>query len=158
MSLLKIHSSSAVTPVGTLTISEVSGSIVSLKWTQESYKGQSPLLKTAVAQLLAFFSQSPYVFNLPINPQGTPLQKKIWKAIQAIPYGHTATYSQIAKVVTTGPRVVGQACGANPIPILIPCHRVLSIDGTLGGYSGGQGRLTKLSLLKHEGVSISSIN
>lgn len=158
MSLFKNYSLSIVTPVGNLTISEVRGAIVSLEWTQEIYRTETPLLKTAAAQLLAFFSQQPYVFNLPTNPTGTHLQKKIWKAIQAIPYGHTSSYSQIAKIAKTGPRVVGQACGANPIPILIPCHRVLLSNGALGSYSGGFGGLTKLNLLQREGVSIASNN
>ncbi|WP_428648578.1 methylated-DNA--[protein]-cysteine S-methyltransferase [Roseibium sp.] len=89
-------------------------------------------------------------FDLPLAPKGGELHQAVFKAMQAIPYGQTRTYGDLAKELGTYGQPIGQACGANPIPIIIPCHRILSATG-LGGYSGQGGTETKIALLKLEG-------
>ena len=91
-------------------------------------------------------------FDLPLAARGTDFQKRVWKMMSEIPYGETATYGGIAMALGSGPRAVGTACGRNPIPIIVPCHRVLGSGGTEGGFSGGQGLPTKRKLLALEGV------
>ncbi|MFO7542412.1 MAG: methylated-DNA--[protein]-cysteine S-methyltransferase, partial [Thiobacillus sp.] len=91
-------------------------------------------------------------FDLPFSPLGTPFQKKVWRALTHIPAGHPATYGALAKQLGTAARAVGQACGSNPLPILIPCHRVVAASG-LGGFmhaSTGRPLDIKTWLLAHE--------
>ena len=90
-------------------------------------------------QLEEYFSGKRRKFTLPLDPQGTAFDKKVWKATQKIPYGQVRTYKDIAKMIgkPKASRAVGNALGRNPIPILIPCHRVIASNGTLGGYSSG---------------------
>lgn len=85
-------------------------------------------------------------------PTGTPFQQKVWKALCTIPYGQTITYGELAKKVNSSPRAVGGAVGANPLPILIPCHRVMGAGGKMTGYSAVGGITTKQQLLKLEGA------
>lgn len=107
-----------------------------------------------------YFADPGIVFSgLPIEPAGTPFQRRVWAALSAIPSGKTLTYGQLAKQLGSSPRAVGQACRNNPIPILVPCHRVLSAQG-LGGYSGhtdGVEMARKRWLLRHEGVRIDDL-
>lgn len=90
--------------------------------------------------------------SLPLAPRGTPFQQRVWQRLRAIPPGHTTTYAALARELGTAARAVGQACGANPIAVLIPCHRVLAQDGGLGGYRWGLVR--KRWLLTREGVAL----
>jgi methylated-DNA-[protein]-cysteine S-methyltransferase len=90
-------------------------------------------------------------FDLPLAPRGTPFQRRVWEALRGIPAGETRSYAAIGQAVgCRAPRAIGQANGANPIPILIPCHRVVAADGSIGGYSGGEGQATKRYLLALE--------
>ncbi len=146
MPQLSLHS-----PVGDLAISEEDGAIVALDWGWGSGQARTPLLISVKERLEAYFDGKPENFDLPLAPQGTDFQKKIWAAISKIPYGKTAAYKDIAAMAGTPARATGLACGANPIPILIPCHRVLSASGKLGGYSGEGGVETKAALLRLEG-------
>ena len=93
----------------------------------------------ACKQLHEYLSGKRQAFTIPVNPQGTIFQKEVWQALQAIPYGETRTYIEIASLVgrPTAYRAVGQANNRNPIPIVIPCHRVIGSDGSLTGYAGG---------------------
>lgn len=101
----------------------------------------------STAALHAYFDGAPDPFaDLPLNPAGTPFQRRVWAAMQAIPRGRTRTYGELARDLRSSARAVGMACGANPIPIIIPCHRVTG-SGCLGGYSGGEGPDTKRYLL-----------
>ena len=112
----------------------------------------SSLLKKVQSQLQAYFTGKLSNFDLPIDLQGTPFQKKVWQALAKIPYGKTLSYSELAKILKTGPRAIGNACRTNPIPVIIPCHRILAKNG-LGGYSGKTtGNFLKIKewLLKHE--------
>jgi methylated-DNA-[protein]-cysteine S-methyltransferase len=112
----------------------------------------SSLILELSKQLDAYFANSKFVFTIPINLEGTALQKSIWQSLRAIPPGCTKTYGELAKQLNTGPRIIGNACRANPIPIIIPCHRVVGANN-LGGYSGdksGQLMDIKKWLLHHE--------
>lgn len=99
-----------------------------------------PLLVEAVRQLTAYFSGDLKHFDLPVDPQGTPFQRRVWDQLREIGYGETATYGQVAGrlgMTAAASRAVGLANGRNPIPIVIPCHRVVGADGALTGYAGG---------------------
>lgn len=94
---------------------------------------QNALAKIAKEQIEAYFDDPSFQFNLPLKRQGTPYQRRVWAVISEITYGKTMTYGELAKRIKSGPRAVGGACGANYYPLLIPCHRVLSVNG-LGGF------------------------
>ena len=111
----------------------------------------SPLVTEALSQLAAYFAGTLDRFELPLD-YGTGLHDKVRRAMSAIPFGETLTYGDIAKAVKAPAQAVGQACGANPIPIIIPCHRVLGAK-TLGGFSSKGGVETKVWLLRHEGAA-----
>lgn len=140
------------TPIGDLTLSEDGGAIVSVDWGWAPEQTETALLKRARKQLQQYFDGERQDFDLPLKPQGTPLQKKIWKGMAAIPYGTTLAYGELGEQVGTIARVVGNACGRNPLPILVPCHRVLAAHGKLGFYSGDGGIDTKVALLRLEGA------
>jgi len=139
------------TPVGDLTLSEDGGAIVAVDWGWAPVQTETALLKRARKQLQQYFDSDRREFDLPLNPAGTPLQNKIWAGMVAIPYGATLAYGELGRRVDTIARVVGNACSANPLPILIPCHRVLAAGGKLGFYSGDGGVDTKVALLRLEG-------
>lgn len=105
----------------------------------EDAEQETPVLSEAKQQLLAYLHGQRRVFDLPLNPVGTEFQRKVWKALSSIPYGETRTYGQIAMEIDRpkAVRAVGQANNRNPIPIFIPCHRVVGADGSLTGYAGG---------------------
>ena len=139
------------TPLGELTISEEDGAIVALDWGRGRDQDPTPLLLRARGQLQDYFDGTLSAFDLPLAPHGTAFQRKVWDALCTIPAGQTRSYADIARQVgCRAPRAIGQANGANPIPILIPCHRVVAADGSLGGYSGGEGEATKRYLLDLE--------
>lgn len=139
-------------PVGDLTVSEQDGDIVAVDWGWGRDQAATHLLLRAKAQIEAYFDGDLAKFDLPLSPSGTPYQRRVWDALRAIPAGQTRSYRDIAAVAGGSPRSVGMANGANPIPIIIPCHRVVSRAGP-GGYSGGDGLSTKLFLLGLEGVA-----
>jgi len=138
------------TPLGEVTISEDGGAIVALDWGRGRDQEATPLLRDACDQLQEYFDGKRMSFNLPLAPEGSNFQKRVWAALCAIPPGETLSYADIARTIGSAPRAVGGANGANPIPLFIPCHRVIAADGSLGGYSGGDGPATKRYLLDHE--------
>jgi methylated-DNA-[protein]-cysteine S-methyltransferase len=144
MPQLSLHS-----PLGDLTVSEEDGAIVSLDWGWGRDQHETALLRAARRQLLAYFDRELTTFDLPLVPDGTAFQQRVWQALCAIPYGRTRSYAQLAASLGSAARAVGQANAANPIPIIIPCHRVVAANG-LGGYSGGDGASTKRVLLELE--------
>jgi len=99
----------------------------------------NPLAAEVVRQLRAYFASPGFSFGLPLRPSGTHFQRRVWGEIAAIPMGETRTYGEVAKALRNAPRAVGQACGANPFPVVVPCHRVIAAGGALGGF-GGRGR------------------
>ena len=139
-------------PVGPLTITAEGGAITRVDFGAGGSRsaGGNTLLAEAARQLTAYFDGSLRVFDLPIAPRGTPFRLRVWAAMQAIPYGETRSYGALAQALGTAPRAVGGACGANPIPLVVPCHRVVGTGGGLGGFSGGAGCDTKRHLLAHE--------
>jgi methylated-DNA-[protein]-cysteine S-methyltransferase len=141
-------------PVGRLTVSARDGHIVGVAWTRGPVPGddEDPLLDAAEAALRRYFAGDPAPFDLPLSPDGTDHQRRVWQAMCAIPFGSTATDGTLADRVGSSARAVGTACGANPIPIIIPCHRVVAQSGP-GGYSGGDGLPTKYFLLALEGTA-----
>lgn len=138
------------TPFGPVTLVEVAGVIVRLEWRADPGEG-SALLAEACRQLAAYFDRRLTVFDLPFD-WGGGINEKVRRAMAAIPFGETRSYGEIAKAVGAPAQAVGQACGANPVPILIPCHRVLG-RATLGGFSAPGGVETKVALLRHEGAA-----
>lgn len=109
---------------------------------QQSADG-GPVLTAAATQLAEYFAGAREEFDLPLAPRGTPFQQRVWTALRAIPYGQTSTYGDVARRLGLAPsasRAVGLANGANPISIVVPCHRVIGSDGTLTGYGGGLAR------------------
>lgn len=114
---------------------------------------KTSLAKEAVRQLRAYLKDSAFIFSLPLAAAGTHFQRKVWQEIAAIPSGHTTSYGELAKAVKSGPRAVGGACGANPYPLIVPCHRVIAASGGLGGFARQRGGFlldTKRWLLEHE--------
>ncbi|MCK8786038.1 methylated-DNA--[protein]-cysteine S-methyltransferase [Roseomonas sp. NAR14] len=138
------------TPLGEITLSEDSDAIVALDWGRGRDLDETPLLRRAADQLQDYFDGLRAGFELPLAPFGSPFRQAVWAALRAIPAGETRSYGELARALGTSARAVGQANGANPIPILIPCHRVVGTGGSLGGYSGAEGPATKRYLLELE--------
>ena len=136
----------------TLTLTEEDGAIVALDWGWGRDQTETPLLLRARGQIEEYLDGERTGFELPLAPAGTPYRRKVWAALCDIPHGATRTYRDIALVAGGGSRSVGGANGANPIPILIPCHRVVAVGG-IGGYSGHLGLETKRRLLRLEAQS-----
>ncbi len=148
------------TMAGLLRIVEENDAIVQIQFEQEQKTvgdaalQDTPLLLEAKRQLEEYFAGLRASFSLPLNPQGTAFQKKVWQQLEAIPYGQTRTYGQIAAAIgqPTASRAVGGANHNNPIAIVIPCHRVIGASGKLTGYAGGLD--IKEKLLRLEGVEV----
>lgn len=145
------------TPIADLTLYENAGAIVALDWGWVEDQDPSPLLREAKKQLDAYFDGDLKAFDLPLDPYGTDHQSKVWAAMGKIPYGQVATYGDLANQLNSSAQAIGTACGRNPIPIIIPCHRIVSqgpvgSEKWLGGYSGDGGTWTKKALLTLEEV------
>lgn len=140
-------------PVGPLVIHEDDEAIVRLGWGRATDNADTPLLQEAHAQLTAYFGGSLKRFDLPTYVNGSDFQRAVYDVMSAIPYGETLTYGDIAKLTGNSAQAVGNACGANPIPIIIPCHRVMGAGGKLVGFSGAGGVETKVHLLRLEGAA-----
>lgn len=110
------------------------------------------LLKGAIDQVTLYFEDSTFKFDVKVAPKGNAFERAVWAAMCDIPAGRTASYGDLAGIVNRPARAVGGACGRNPIPIVIPCHRVIGADGRMTGFSGGEGIETKSWLLRHEGA------
>ncbi|WP_158968905.1 methylated-DNA--[protein]-cysteine S-methyltransferase [Chachezhania sediminis] len=137
------------TRFGTLCVTEDDGAIVRLTWADDTHDAATALLREAVAQIRAYEAGELKVFDLPLAVRGNDFQKAVCAQMSAIPFGETRTYGDIAKALGHPAQAVGQACGRNPIAVVIPCHRVMGARG-LTGFSGGEGVETKVQLLIHE--------
>jgi methylated-DNA-[protein]-cysteine S-methyltransferase len=137
-------------PVGALTLVERDGALVRLHWGTAASSEETALLRTAAAQLSGYFFCELQSFELPLAPAGTAFQHAVWHQMGQIPYGRTRTYGGLAAATGGSAQAVGVACGQNPIPIIVPCHRVVAANGKLGGFSGGKGVETKRALLALE--------
>ncbi len=131
------------TPLGNLRIEAEAGALTSVMFTDQSPLTEEvcgcPLIERAKQALTEYFAGCRPIFDLPLSPRGTLFQQRVWKALQTIPYGKTVSYSEIAHAIgmPAACRAVGKAVGANPLLILIPCHRVVRTNGELGGFSCG---------------------
>jgi methylated-DNA-[protein]-cysteine S-methyltransferase len=141
----------ADSPVGPLSIEEKDGALVAVRWRKARQERPTPLLEEAARQVRAYLARERRGFDLPLAPEGSAFEQQVWAAMQRIPYGETRSYGEIAQETGGMPQDVGSACGSNPLPIIIPCHRVLAGGGKLGGYSGKGGLETKTALLVLEG-------
>jgi methylated-DNA-[protein]-cysteine S-methyltransferase len=137
-------------PFGPVSLRDANGVILALDWAP-GQGAATPLQIEGLRQLAEYFAGTRTSFDLPLD-WGQGLQARVRHAMAAIPFGETRTYGDIAKVVNAPAQAVGQACGANPIPIVIPCHRILGAK-TLGGFSAPGGVETKVALLRHEGAA-----
>lgn len=152
-------------PVGDLRIVERDGSIVAIEFSpfRQPTDGRplgersddAPVLVEAVRQLTAYFQRELTDFDLPLAPVGTDFQQRVWTQLGLIGYGETASYGQIAGrlgMTNAAARAVGLANGRNPIPIVVPCHRVIGANGTLTGYAGGLERKQQLLELEQDAL------
>ena len=141
-------------PLGPLTVFENGGAVVAVEWGRAGNSEPSALVEEARHQLDTYFDGKLKIFDLPLHPAGSAFQRAVWGQLRRIPYGRTRTYGDVAEALMSAPRSVGGACGKNPIPIIVPCHRVVGRGGRMAGYSGGAGVETKIALLRLEGCLI----
>jgi methylated-DNA-[protein]-cysteine S-methyltransferase len=137
-------------PLGPITVRERDGAIAAIKIGAGGVQRPTPLLRAAAAQIAEYFAGTRTDFDLPLAPPSSPLQARMRDAMTAIPYGETRSYGELAVLLGSNPRAIGQACGSNPIPIVVPCHRVLAAGGRPGGFSAPGGLTTKRRLLEIE--------
>ena len=138
--------------IGWIAISEENNLITSIKFGKKKNRGKSQVLTKLKKQILEFIIGKRTQFSIKLHLEGSILQKKIWKQLSKIDYGTTKTYGDIARLLKTSPRYVGNVCGQNNHLIVIPCHRVVRSDGTLGGFSGLGGIKLKQKILNLEKV------
>ncbi len=151
-------------PIGELRLVEQAGAITAIEFSpfrdpdgrvRGARDDDHPLLVEAKRQLTAYFARDLKEFDLPLAPAGTDFQKRVWEQLVGIGYGETASYGQIAAQLgktNAASRAVGLANGSNPIPIVIPCHRVIGANGTLTGYAGGIERKQTLLELEQDAL------
>ncbi len=155
-----MHSYDAIlsAPFGALGVCTAAGALVRIEFlppgtlTQDS---TNDLIRSCAEQLAAYFDHAGYRFTVPLAPTGTDFRRRVWAALVDIPSGETRTYGELAGHLGSSARAVGQALGDNPLPILIPCHRVVAANGSLGGFNHsrtGYSLDIKRWLLAHEGV------
>ncbi|MCA0253646.1 MAG: methylated-DNA--[protein]-cysteine S-methyltransferase [Actinobacteria bacterium] len=134
------------TPIGPLRLVAAGGALTAIEFSPfrdratDEVTDEEPVLLQAAAQLAQYFAGERTEFDLPLAPKGTPFQQRVWAELVKIGYGQTASYGDIAHrlgLTNAASRAVGAANGRNPIPIVVPCHRVIGADGTLTGYAGG---------------------
>ena len=138
-------------PVGFLRLEEENGGIVSLSWRGPPARTPySSAQQDANLWLEDYFQGHYRPIDFPLRSEGTEFQMQVWQLLVQVPPGEVTSYGDVAKALGTAPRAVGAACRANPLPIIVPCHRVVAANGSLGGYSGGKGLETKRKLLQLE--------
>jgi methylated-DNA-[protein]-cysteine S-methyltransferase len=151
------------TPIGELRLVERNGALTAIEFSPfpdadgrpRGERTEAPVLAEAAAQLAAYFAGDLTDFDLPLDPVGTEFQQRVWAQLRLIGYGETASYGQIAQrlgMTNAASRAVGLANGRNPIPIVVPCHRVIGADGTLTGYAGGLDRKQALLELEQDAL------
>jgi len=151
------------TAFGRIGIAEDGGAITNVFFgstvqPKEYAREETPLLREAACQMNEYFGGKRAVFELPLRPEGTPFERKVWDALLAIPYGSTKSYGQVASEIgcPKASRAVGRANGRNPVSIFIPCHRVIGAGGSLTGYAGGLDmKRALLDLEKNNGTAFS---
>lgn len=146
------ETASLETPIGTVAVTGTATVIerIAIGVGAGDADATSPAVREALAQLAAYFDGRLAAFHLPLPPSSTPRGSVLRAAIVAVQAGDTAGYGEIARRIGSSPRAIGQACARNPLPIVVPCHRILAAGGVLGPYSAGEGPVTKRWLLDHE--------
>ncbi len=145
------------TPFAVLGIRTAGNLVTAIEFLPLTERAHAPRDKTAeraVREIERYLADPHHRFRVPIAPGGTPFRRKVWDALAAIPVGESRTYGELARLLHTAPRAVGGACGANPIAVVTPCHRVVGTHGSLGGFMGvtaGDPLSVKRWLLMHEG-------
>ncbi|MBT5497087.1 MAG: methylated-DNA--[protein]-cysteine S-methyltransferase [Alphaproteobacteria bacterium] len=149
-----MNSGTIDSPFGPITFTVEEGFVTLVKFEpgEDNFDGGDPVVAETARQLREYAAAARFSFDLPLAPAFSDFQSQIRRCMIAIPYGEMRTYGELAKELGSASQAVGQACGANPIPIIIPCHRVVASGGKLGGFSGGDGAPTKKKLLNHEAV------
>ena len=143
------------TSLGNIQLASKNKEIVSIQFTTKKVKQCNlALLNKTKKQIEEYIVGQRKLFDIKINPEGTKFQKTVWKKFYTIPYGKTVSYLKLANRLNTSPRAIGNACGKNPLLIVIPCHRVLSIKKELTGFSALGGIIPKKKLLKIENIKI----
>jgi methylated-DNA-[protein]-cysteine S-methyltransferase len=144
-------------PFATLGIRTSGGAVTGIEYLPSAERAQAPvnaIAERACRQLERYLADPQFRFTLPLVPAGSPFRRRVWDALSAIPVGESRTYGELARRLHTAPRAIGGACGANPIALVIPCHRVVGSQGSLGGFMGvtdGNPIAIKRWLLHHEG-------
>jgi methylated-DNA-[protein]-cysteine S-methyltransferase len=156
---MKVYYTHYPSPIGKLRLRATDAGLVSVDHTNQQEKNSPdwiqsanhPVLQQATNELDAYFARKRTTFDTPLTPEGTDFQKQVWSALQTIPFGQTASYSDIANKLNNpkAVRAIGAANGRNPLSIFIPCHRIIGKNGTLTGYAGGMEN--KQILLELEG-------
>jgi methylated-DNA-[protein]-cysteine S-methyltransferase len=148
-------STTLLSPLGPITVVANEHAVTSVVIGQEGGSDSSSILDHAVTQLTEYFAGERTKFSVPVELPGTEFQRAVWAELQTIPFGSTASYQELGVRAGLGnaPRAVGGALGKNPVPIIVPCHRILAHDRRITGYSGGDGIPTKEKLLSLEGIS-----
>jgi len=156
-----LFSAIVAAPFGAIGVRTAAGALRELVYLPPHYHEKAPidsLSEQAARQVERYFAEPDFRFNLPLAKTGTVFQHKVWDVISAIPRGDVLTYGEVARIIQSAPRAVGQACGANWFPLVIPCHRVTAAGG-LGGFANHDDESgfylgIKRWLLAHEGVAI----
>lgn len=146
-------------PFGTLGIVADDKHLLGVHFLPASVAAKAPRTNSvahlACVQLMAYLDNPNFAFDLPLKLTGTKHQVDVWQGLRKIPAGKTFTYGELAATIGSSPRAVGTACGQNPIPVIVPCHRIVAANGGLGGFMGGKLEnplMIKQWLLKHEGA------
>ena len=157
MADVSTYSAKLKTPFAVLGIRTAAGAVTGLAYLPAGERAMAPtdaIAERACRQLERYLADPQFRFTVPLAPIGTPFRRRVWDALSAIPVGESRTYGEMARKLATAARAVGGACGANPIALVIPCHRVVGSQGALGGFMGvteGDPIAIKRWLLAHEG-------
>jgi methylated-DNA-[protein]-cysteine S-methyltransferase len=162
---IPLHIARTDSPIGRLELTSDGDAVTSLSIACDGHlpleslpENANAVLDEAVRQLGEYFAGTRTAFDLPLHLRGTDFQKSVWAIIARLPFGEFTSYGEIGHELgrATSGRAIGGAVGANPVPLIIGCHRVLSSTGRVTGYSGGEGIPTKLWLLAHEGITLAA--
>ncbi len=154
---MPIYAAKMRAPFAVLGIRTGQGAVTGIEYLPGSERAQAPtdaLAARACRQIERYLADAQFRFSLPLAPAGTPFRRRVWDTLSQIPIGESRTYGELARRLHTAPRAIGGACGANPIALVIPCHRVVGTQGSLGGFMGvtqGNPIAIKRWLLAHEG-------
>ena len=153
-----VFAAKLATPFAVLGLRSNGSALTSLHYLPLSEPAAAPgdrVAEQAAREIARWLEDPDFRFSVALAPVGTPFRQRVWSALLSIPRGQCRTYGDVARLIGSAPRAVGQACGDNPIPLIIPCHRVVGANGALGGFmhaGGGNPIAIKRWLLAHEGV------